>query len=153
MSARTSLRCAGLCLEHRVNRPDFKGTHKRRMVAVSLSSSRAFTAPESIDMRAEWLCDLRSWASKNESVRQLWLFGSRARGNARENSDVDLAIALMPPVGKTDWAFGNYSALGDAWQRELETIMGRHVSLEAILPGTDADMRVRRCGRLLWARG
>jgi len=104
-------------------------------------------------MREEWLRDLRSWASKNENVRQLWLFGSHARGNSREDSDVDLAIALMPPVGKHDWALGNYSALGDVWQGQLETIVGRHVSLEAIVPGNDADVRVRRCGRLLWARG
>jgi hypothetical protein len=60
-----------------------------------------------------------------------------------------IAIALMPPVGKYDWALGNYSALGDVWQRELETIVGRHVSLEAIVSGNDADMCVRRCGRLL----
>jgi predicted nucleotidyltransferase len=57
-----------------------------------------------MDMREEWLRDLRSWASKNESVRQLWLFGSRARGDSREDSDVDLALALIPPVGKHDFA-------------------------------------------------
>jgi predicted nucleotidyltransferase len=106
-----------------------------------------------MDMREEWLRGLSSWASKNESVRELWLFGSRVRGDSREDSDVDLAIALMPPVGKHDWALGSYSALGDVWQRELETIVGRHVSLEAIMPGTGADASVRRCGRLLWARG
>ena len=33
---------------------------------------------ELMDMRDEWLHDLRSWASKNESVRELWLYGSRA---------------------------------------------------------------------------
>ena len=76
-----------------------------------------------------------------------------ARAETRERTATDLAIALMPPVGKHDWALGNYSALGDIWQRELETIVGRHVGLEAIVPGNDADMCVRRCGRLLWARG
>ena len=55
---------------------------------------------ELMDMRDEWLRDLRSWASKNESVRELWLYGSRARGNSREESDIDLAIALMPPFGE-----------------------------------------------------
>ena len=93
---------------------------------------------ESMDMRDEWLRDLRSWASKNESVRELWLYGSRARGDSREDSDIDLAIALMPPVGEHDWARGNYYALGDGWQRELETIVGRRVSLE------EAYGRIRR---------
>lgn len=107
-----------------------------------------------MDMRDEWLRGLRSWASTNESVRQLWLFGSRACGRSRENSDVDLALALMPPVGKHDWALGNYSDLDlrNKWKRELEAIVGRHVSLEAVAPGTDADVRVRQCGVLLWAR-
>jgi hypothetical protein len=39
----------------------------------------------------------------------------------------------MPAKGKHDWAFGNYSALGDKWQAELGEIVGRHVSLE-IMP-------------------
>lgn len=105
-----------------------------------------------MDMRDEWLRDLGSWASNNESVRELWLFGSRARGDTREDSDVDVALALMPPVGKHDWALGNYYALESEWKRELEAIVGRAVSIEPLVPGTDADMRVRRCGRLLWAR-
>lgn len=104
-----------------------------------------------MDMRDEWVRGLKSWAAANDCVRQLWLFGSRARGDAKD-SDVDLAIALMPPIGKTDWAFGMYTARGDEWQRELETIVDRHVSLEAIGTGTDADVRVRQCGVLLWAR-
>jgi predicted nucleotidyltransferase len=57
-------------------------------------------------MRGEWLSGLRSWASANGSVRELWLFGSRATGGSRPDSDVDLAVALMPPKGNTDWALG-----------------------------------------------
>jgi predicted nucleotidyltransferase len=105
-----------------------------------------------MDMQDEWLYDLRSWASTNESVRELWLFGSRACGRSRENSDVDLALALMPPVGKHDWALGNYFALESEWKRQLEAIVGRDVSIEPLVPGTDADASVRRCGVLLWAR-
>jgi predicted nucleotidyltransferase len=46
----------------------------------------------------------RSWASANGNVRELWLFGSRAKGNSRPESDVDLALVLMPPDNKHDWA-------------------------------------------------
>jgi len=59
-----------------------------------------------MDMRPEWVRGLRSWAEANGYVRELWLFGSRARGDAHEESDVDLALALMPGDGKTDWALG-----------------------------------------------
>ncbi len=100
-----------------------------------------------MDLTQQWLRDLRSWASANGNVRELWLFGSRAVGHAKPESDVDLAIALMPD------ALGNYVALGDGWQHELEGIVGRHVSLEAILPGTEEDACVRSIGVLLWNDG
>jgi predicted nucleotidyltransferase len=96
---------------------------------------------------------LRSWATANGSVRQLWLFGSRAREDAREDSDVDLALALMPADGKHNWALGNYYALECEWKRELEAIVGRAISIEPLVPGQESDARVRREGVLLWARG
>jgi predicted nucleotidyltransferase len=104
-------------------------------------------------VRPEWVRGLREWAEANGNVRQLWLFGSRARGDARENSDVDLALALMPPDGKHNWALGNYFVLKDDWKQQLEAIVGRHVSLEAIEPDTKGDAIVRGTGRLLWERG
>jgi predicted nucleotidyltransferase len=88
-------------------------------------------------------------------VRELWLFGSRAQGCSRPESDVDLALALMSATGKTDWAFGNYCASQPEWKRQLEEIVGRHVSLEAIAPdlsGPDWDSIVRCFGVCLWSR-
>jgi hypothetical protein len=41
-------------------------------------------------MRSEWLCGLRDWARANDTVRQLWLFGSRARGDSRGSFLVSL---------------------------------------------------------------
>jgi predicted nucleotidyltransferase len=105
-----------------------------------------------MDMRPEWLRGLREWAQANEAVRQLWLFGSRARGDAREDSDVDIALALTPPVGKHDWALGAYFSLEREWKVQLTAIVERDVSLGVIVPGTEADVRVRREGVLLWAR-
>ena len=47
----------------------------------------------------EWSRLLCQWASKNDSVRELWLFGSRAGGTSHPDSDVDIGIGLMPPTG------------------------------------------------------
>jgi predicted nucleotidyltransferase len=104
-----------------------------------------------MDMRDEWLSGLRSWASANQNVRELWLFGSRADNTSRPDSDVDLAVGLMPPKGNHNWALGNYLALGDEWKRELEAIVGRHVSLENITPDEPGTARVRKW-ELLWVR-
>jgi predicted nucleotidyltransferase len=105
-----------------------------------------------MDMRPEWVRGLREWAQANGAVREMWLFGSRARGDAREQSDVDIALALMPPDGKTDWALGAYFALETEWKQQLQAIVGHDVSIEPMVPGEPSDTRVRREGVLLWAR-
>ena len=48
-----------------------------------------------MDMRDEWVAALRAWAAKNECVRELWLFGSRAKGTSEAESDIDIALSLM----------------------------------------------------------
>jgi predicted nucleotidyltransferase len=102
-------------------------------------------------MEDEWIHKLRAWAGANDSVRELWLFGSRADRTARPDSDVDLGIGLMPPNGNHDWALANYIVLGATWTSELEAIVGRHVSLENITPNEPGTARVRKWV-LLWQR-
>ena len=82
-----------------------------------------------MEMDEAWLLALKEWAARNGNVQELWLFGSRAKGTSTKESDVDLALTLIQPTGLHDWALGNYFALGDDWKRELEMIVGRHVSL------------------------
>ena len=105
-----------------------------------------------MDMQEKWVSALRAWAMANNSVRELWLFGIRATGRSRYDSDIDLAIALMATKGVDNWALGKYMALGDDWQRELSALVGRHVSLEVILPGSKEDRHVRTTGKRLMVR-
>jgi predicted nucleotidyltransferase len=109
-----------------------------------------------MDMSSEWLRGLRSWASANDSVLELWLFGSRAQGCWRPESDVDLALVLTPPKGKDNWALANwFSPASSKWKRQLEEIVGRDVDLEAMVPsapGPDYDSMVRCFGIRLWNR-
>jgi hypothetical protein len=48
---------------------------------------------------------------------------------------VDLALVLMLPDRAHDWALGDFFALHRKWREELEAIVERHVSLEAIREG------------------
>lgn len=43
-----------------------------------------------MDTQPEWTRGLREWAAANSNVQRLWLFGSRARGDARLESHIDL---------------------------------------------------------------
>jgi predicted nucleotidyltransferase len=104
-----------------------------------------------MDMRDEWLRGIAEWASKNESVREVWLFGSRAEATSGIDSDVDIGLGLMPPIGSHDWALGNFFALKPRWQHELEKIVGRHVSLECITPEKPGTAIVAKWV-LLWRR-
>jgi predicted nucleotidyltransferase len=108
------------------------------------------SAPEPLP--EAWARDLCGWAQKTAAVKELWLFGSRARNEARPESDVDLALVLMPAAGKHDWASGDYFALHSEWKSALESIVGRHVSLETIEPDTFGDHVVRTTGVRLWSR-
>jgi hypothetical protein len=105
-----------------------------------------------IGLSPKWRSGLIDWATKNECSRELWLFGSRGpKGGATVASDVDVGLALMPAIG--DRALGAYAAMQDDWQAELETIVGRHVSLVAMLAGNAGDKEIRTTGACVWQRG
>jgi predicted nucleotidyltransferase len=93
-----------------------------------------------------------AWVRDNGSVRELWLFGSRAKGKAEHGSDVDIGLVLMPANGKHDWALGNFYALESEWKAELEAIVGRHVSVTAMIAGNQGDIEIRMTGERLWQR-
>lgn len=44
---------------------------------------------------------LKTAESHKLELNRVWLYGSRARGDARENSDFDLAFEIL---NKTDWS-------------------------------------------------
>ena len=104
-----------------------------------------------MDLPADSVELIRQWAARTNSVREVWLFGSRAKGTSRPDSDVDIGIYLMPPAEGADWALALYTAEGDAWQRELGGLLGKPVSLEAVSPGGPGHAEVQ-AGKLLWAR-
>lgn len=105
-----------------------------------------------MDMRDEWIAALRAWAANNGCVREIWLFGSRAKGAPRPDSDVDIAVALMPPSGKTNWALAAFVEFFEDWKSELRAAVDWDVDLVAIGKDFEMDTIVRSTGILLWRR-
>ena len=97
-----------------------------------------------------WKAGLIGWAKINLSIRELWLFGSRARGTSRVNSVVDLGVVLMRAKRGKDRAFENYVTHYLQWHAELETILQCHVSLVPMIQGDDGDEIIRSSGICLW---
>lgn len=105
-----------------------------------------------LGLPSEWKADLIGWAKSNGSARELWLFGSRAKGTAKIDSDVDLGLALMLAKRRHDWAFGNYVALHSVWRAELKALVRCDVSLVPMVPGNEGDEIIRSMGICLWER-
>lgn len=93
---------------------------------------------------------LRAWAAAQNAVRGLWLFGSRAKGTSRPDSDFDIALVLAPPEGSTDWALGDYICLSDEWRAELRSLVGGQVSMVAVRDDLDMPFDPRATGIQLW---
>lgn len=111
------------------------------------------TAIDERELKSGWKQALIDWASGNEAIRELWIFGSRGpKGGSKPSSDLDVGIVLAPAIGDHDWALGNYFALGDSWQVEMAAIVGRHVSLQAMIPGNEGNTEIRSTGAILWER-
>jgi predicted nucleotidyltransferase len=66
----------------------------------------------------------------HDVIREIYLFGSRARGDHRPDSDVDVGIVLTPGGS----ARGLFVAKADDWQRELATLVGMRVRISEIDP-------------------
>ncbi|MCA6102787.1 nucleotidyltransferase family protein [Bradyrhizobium australafricanum] len=81
-------------------------------------------------MAPEQSAALIDWASKQEAIAAVWLFGSRARGDFRPDSDHDIALELMPSRGPADdWAFTAFFFAYDRWKQDIRAILQNEISL------------------------
>jgi hypothetical protein len=102
-------------------------------IAARLIDWRATGVMCSLDLPDEWRDGLIGWAKRTNAVRKLWLLGSRAKGTSRPDSDVDIAIALMPAKRGHDWALGDYFALATAQVlRRTPAVMEPRTQIDAV---------------------
>ena len=94
----------------------------------------------------------RTWAQSKPSVRRLWLFGSRAAGKPRRDSDIDIAIEIDPlqcPEAIAQFRDDTFPR----WRCELQALSQFAVHLEPWAgEGTNIASYVRSSGQLLYER-
>ena len=75
----------------------------------------------------EWCDAIRSWAGAIPSVDRVSLYGSRARGTPRPDSDLDLAVYVRALDGEhlDEWINNR-----QRWQQALSARLGIEVDLE-----------------------
>lgn len=72
---------------------------------------------------------LQKWASKRPEVVRVLVYGSRVRGEQREDSDLDVAIELIKS-NKGDTPFAIWLHESTDWQMELQSFVPWRLHLE-----------------------
>jgi len=74
---------------------------------------------------------IRTWAKNKAAIRSIYLFGSRVKGTARPDSDLDVAIEVQTD---DEDAFQTYMAHDDRWEAELSSVTSLQVSVQMYHP-------------------
>ena len=75
----------------------------------------------------EHLAIIIAWAKKTPEVQAVFLYDSRAKGTAKPDSEVVLALSIKGL--EATWRFAKFSHRRD-WRVELEAALGLAVELE-----------------------
>ncbi len=64
-------------------------------------------------------CALQKWADRTKIVTRLYFFGSRARGDYRTDSDLDICVEILGDDGE---AYGTWILKEDTWKKEVDAL-------------------------------
>ena len=98
----------------------------------------------------QWI--IKEWALRTPHVQEVRLFGSRAKGTAKPDSDIDLAMTVDGDSPGT--VLGNYFALGERWQEQLAELLEAkvHVALYNDPGSSVARSSCDECSVLLFSK-
>lgn len=85
-----------------------------------------------LKVTAEQIDAVARWANADPLIEAAYVFGSRAKGHARPDSDIDIAVKVS---GKTEGeALANAICEKARWVTELELLLGLTVDLQSMMP-------------------
>jgi predicted nucleotidyltransferase len=68
---------------------------------------------------------LRGWASRNDAISKLYIYGSRVKGDFKKISDLDIAIEIDPRNGDTN-ELTTWICEGSNWEEELKSLIPKY---------------------------
>jgi len=80
---------------------------------------------------------IRKWADKHNEIREVYLYGSRARGDNRQDSDIDLALVMEPSWNFDNDAFTTWMFWHDRYKTKPDLTLSAEVHLEWYEAGAD----------------
>lgn len=86
---------------------------------------------------------IAQWAAQHPQIRRVWVYGSRAKGSHRPDSDIDIAVELEP-VADSEEALAVWMSHAGAWRWQLQSGISPKVDLEWFDP--DGTTRVVKAG-------
>jgi predicted XRE-type DNA-binding protein/predicted nucleotidyltransferase len=104
-----------------------------------------------VDLAEHELSAIARWAEQTPWIFEIRLFGSRAKGTTRPDSDIDLAVTVTSNERGNN-ALGIFCARADQWKRQLGERTGRPVSLQWYGPESPVYEFLRTAGILIWSR-
>ncbi|MEO1168970.1 MAG: nucleotidyltransferase domain-containing protein [Pseudomonadota bacterium] len=79
-----------------------------------------------------WVNTIRRWALKEPLIEAVFVFGSRAKGTERVDSDLDIALLVRGADGGERLA--NWVCEAEDWAEELSTRLPVKLDLQSINP-------------------
>jgi predicted nucleotidyltransferase len=102
-------------------------------------------------LRHGWLELVKSCAAQKSEIREVWIFGSRARGDYRSASDVDIAVKLCGETpGEKN---GIFIFEAEDWTKELQRFTPVTIDLDHGDEDCDSEIvvpAVRREGKRIF---
>jgi predicted nucleotidyltransferase len=79
----------------------------------------------------ELISDLSDWGLSHPEVAAIYIFGSRAKGNNRKDSDIDIAVELDESYSYIKEDFSTYwSSISSQFKAELSAILPYKVDFQ-----------------------
>lgn len=74
--------------------------------------------------------ELQSWAEVTPQVHRLWIWGSRAYGTPRKDSDLDIAVEINLPAYATHGLERFWILNGALMQESLQRALGQSIRVD-----------------------